>query len=212
MVSRGNRAAIRDFVEPQQVVLSEGGAGILVFSVRESLEFKRQEDWVCIKMDIANAFNEVYRAETVKVFSEEPSLQHMTSFVGITLAPDIGLESGGKLWGSSPEGGTQGDPKTGDEFCVTLQPSLEKLDAASKVGGGFSIAGADDIFCVGPRGVVLPAVVDFSKEVKQRCGLVLQWGKTEYFCWEGDLPEGVLPEVVLTRRTEAGGKNGGRHF
>ena len=81
---------------------------------------------------------------------------------------------------------------------------MEKLDAASKEGGGFSIAGADDIFCVGPRGVVLPAVVEFSREVKQRCGLELQWGKTEYFCWEGDLPEGSPQGLKLAGRVVAG--------
>ena len=48
------------------------------------------------------------------------------------------------------KGGTQGDPKTGDEFCVTIQPSLVKLDTE-----GFAIAGADDIFPVEPRGAVL---------------------------------------------------------
>ena len=116
MVSRGNRSAIREYVEPQQVVLSQGGAGLLVSSVRESLELKKGDNWVCVKLDISNAFNEVLRAETVKVFSEEPSLQHLAAFTGVTLAPYIGLESGGKLWGSSGEGGTQGDPKTGDEF------------------------------------------------------------------------------------------------
>ena len=40
MVSRENRAAVRAFVEPQQVVLSDGGAGLLVTAVRESLEVK----------------------------------------------------------------------------------------------------------------------------------------------------------------------------
>ena len=87
------------------------------------------------------------------------------------------------------KGGTQGDPKTGDEFCVTIQPSLVKLDAACREAGGFAIAGADDIFPVGPRGVVLPAVVAFAEEVKKRCGLALQWSQTEYFCWEGGLSE-----------------------
>ena len=57
----------------------------------------------------------------MKVFSETPSLQHMATFTGVTLAPFIDLECGGKLWGKSGEGGVQGDPITGDKFCVTLQ-------------------------------------------------------------------------------------------
>ena len=49
-----------------------------------------------------------------------------------------------------------------------------------------SSAGADDIFALGRRG----AVANFSEEVAALCGLELQWSKTEYFCWRGDLPEG----------------------
>ena len=56
----------------------------------------------------------------------------------------------------------QGDPKTGDEFSVTLQSSLVKLDAACKEAGGFTMAGADDVFPVGPRGAVIPAVEAFA--------------------------------------------------
>ena len=96
-----------------------------------------------MKSDIHNAFNEAFQAETVKVFSETPSLQHMATFTGVTLAPFIGLECRSKLWGNSGEGGVQGDPITGDEFSVTLQPSLVKLDLHAREGGGFAIAGAD---------------------------------------------------------------------
>ena len=72
------------------------------------------------------------QVKTVKVFLKEPSLQHLAAFTGVTLAPYIGLESGGKLRGRSREGGTQGDPKTGDKFCLTIQPSLVKLYAACR--------------------------------------------------------------------------------
>ena len=102
---------------------------------------------------MTNAFNKIYRAETVKVFSEEPSLQHLAASSAVTLSPYVGLECGGKLWGRSGEGGTQGDPKTGDEFSVTLQPTLVKLDTACREAGGFAMAGGDDVFSVGPRGV-----------------------------------------------------------
>ena len=64
---------------------------------------------------------------------------------------------------------------------MTLQPSLVGLDTACREAGRFAIAGADDVFGVVPRGVVLPAVVAFAAEVKERFGLSLQWSKTEYF-------------------------------
>ena len=157
----------------------------------------KEDDWVCIKLDTQNAHNEVLRAETIKVLSESPNLRHLASFAGVTLAPHNGLECGGRLWGDAPEGGTQGDPKTGDEFCITLQPSLELLDADLKRHGGFAMGGADDIFAVGPRGSVLPAVSRFEAEVHARCGLKLQWGKTQYFCWQGGLPRGCPADLEL---------------
>ena len=137
------------------------------------------------------------RAETVKVLSETPSLRHLAAFAGVTLAPLSGLECGGRLWGRSEDGGTQGDPITGDEFCTTLQPSLELLDSTCKAADGFAIAGADDIFAFGRRGAVLPAVKSFEREVAARCGLSLQWGKTEYFCWQGGLPEDSPTDLKL---------------
>ena len=58
IVSMANRSVVREYVEPQQVVLSEGGAGLLVSAVRESLEVKKNNDWGCIKLHIQNAYNE----------------------------------------------------------------------------------------------------------------------------------------------------------
>ena len=66
------------------------------------------------------------------------------------------------------------------------------------------MGGADDVFALGPRGVVLPAVSRFAAEVNGRCGLKLQWGKTEYFSWRGDLPEGCPEELKLAGRVVEG--------
>ena len=96
MVSIGSREAIRDVVEPQQVVLSQGGAAILECSVRESLELNKDKDWVCLKLDVTNAFKEICCAETVKVFSEERSIRHLAAYTAVTLAPcgAVGVSSG----------------------------------------------------------------------------------------------------------------------
>lgn len=42
---------------------------------------------MCIKLDIHNANNETFRADTVQVLENEQSLQHMTSYAAVTLAP-----------------------------------------------------------------------------------------------------------------------------
>ena len=144
-VSQSNKEVVKSFVEPQQLVLSQGGGSILVFSVRGVVEKIVQgseyEDWVAYKIDMKNAYNEMCRAETVKVVQEQPTLQHLETYMAVTLSPYSGLECGGRLWGRTGEGGTQGDPKTGDDFAVTLQPSLLLLDAACSEGGGLARAG-----------------------------------------------------------------------
>ena len=55
-------------------------------------------------------------------------------------------------------------------------------------------------FAIGPRGEVLPAVVRFAAEVFERCGLQIQWAKTEYFCWQGGLPADSPPDLQLGGR------------
>ena len=59
----------------------------------------------------------------------------MAQFCVIALAPVHGLESGGTCWGESAEGDTQGDPAASMRFCVALQPSLRRLDAACNTRG-----------------------------------------------------------------------------
>ena len=193
-VSQNNRDLVKEFVEPQQLVLTQGGGSILVFSVQGVVEKIMQgseyDDWVAYKIDMRNAYNEMYRAETIKVMQEQPTLQHLATYSAVTLSPYSGLECGGRLWGRTIEGGTQGDPKTGDDFATTLQPSLLLLDAACGEGGGLARAGADDVIVLGPQGVVTVAVLAFAAEVRAHCGLEVQWGKTELYSLSPDLPPG----------------------
>ena len=186
-VCKGNLSTVRAFVEPLQVVLSEGGGSILIFTVRGVTEMiqpgTQYEDWIVVKIDLKNAYNETCRAETVRVVESEPSLQHMAAHTATTLAPHSGLECGGQKWGETGEGGTQGDPRATQDFCITLQPSLVLLDAACGEGGGLARGGADDVFAMGPRETVLQAVQDFAVEVQGRCGLEVQLSGRRLNCF-----------------------------
>ena len=92
----------------------------------------------------------------------DPNLRHLAAYSGVTLAPYSGLESGGRLWGSTGEGGTQGDSKTTDDFTVTLQPSVVRLDTACHDEcGGTARGGADDIFAFAQRDVAVRVVKDY---------------------------------------------------
>ena len=60
MVIRDNRAVLTSFLEPQQLCLSLSGGHKLVNAVRMLLE--DNPDFVCYKLDLRNAHNEVARA------------------------------------------------------------------------------------------------------------------------------------------------------
>ena len=59
------------------------------------------------------------------------------------------------------------------------------------------MAGADDVYAIGPPSVVLPAVQKFKQELAERCGLKLQPSKSRLFTWEGDLPAGTPDTMPL---------------
>ena len=88
---------------------------------------------------------------------------------------------GGVAWGEAPEGVNQGASEATAEFSVGLQPSLIKLDSDCKREEGLAIAGADDVYAIGPEATVLPAFEKFKQEIFQRCGLELQMTKCRVF-------------------------------
>ena len=150
--------------------MSAAGAAKLVFTVRGVLEAKRE--FVCVSLDIKNAYNEISKTAVVEVFEEEESLRHMAQFVAVTRASTKVLEAGGKVWGQAREGETQGLSDATAAFSTGLQPSLVALDAECRAGGGLAVAGADDVYAIGPEEVVLAAVRRF-KVVSATTGLGL---------------------------------------
>ena len=194
-VIKANRVELQHYLEPQQIALSSAGAAKLVMSVRAQLEARR--DFFCMKLDLKNAYNEISRASIVEALQSEPTLQHLASFFGITLAPTTVLEAKGVVIGEAGDGEGQGDPKATAGFCVGLQPSLVAMDTTCRAAGGSAIGGADDIYVVGPAQVVLQAVAQFQLEVWERCHLRLQLDKSSLFSWEGDLPDDTPPEIQL---------------
>jgi hypothetical protein len=190
MVVRENREEVVDYLEPQQLGMSVAGAQKFVLSVRGVLNSRR--DFIGVKINFRNAYNEISRWAIIDAFLSVPTLQHLAYFGAVTLAPVSGLESGGTLWGEAEEGDTQGDPAASMRFCVALQPSLVRLDEACRRGEGMARDGADDVAAIGPAHIVLPAVEEFAREVEERCLLYWEKTKTEVFTWQGDLPPGNL--------------------
>ena len=96
------------------------------------------------------------------------------------------------------------------DFLDSLNPTHEggggapfKLSSC-KAAGGFARVGSDDIFAVGRKKAVMEAVKQFKVDVGERCGLSLQWSKTELFAWRGGLPTNSPPGATLAGRIVQG--------
>ena len=190
-----SKPEIRAFLEPVQLGLSVYGAALLTRSVSGIMHMNL--DFICFKLDLKNAFNEMSRRAVLDVLNKESTLKHLVTFAAAILSPESALESNGEIWGKMCEGMGQGDPPSGDFFSIGLQPDLIKLDEACKVGGGQARAGHDDIFAQGPASIVIPAVIKFAQDIQNRCHLELQWNKSCIFSWTGVLPEGCPKGVEL---------------
>ena len=194
-----SKTEVRDFLEPVQLGISIAGPALLTRSVSGVLQ--AFPDFICFRLDLKNAFNEMSRRAILDVLNSEESLKHLVTFAAAILAPVAALETGGEVWGETAEGVGQGDPPSGDFFSVGLHPDLLELDRACREGGGQARAGHDDVFAQGPANVVIPAVERFARSIWERCHLKLQWNKSHIFTWDGILPEGTPEGVGIAGKT-----------
>ena len=100
-----NKTELREFLEPVQLGLSKAGAALLTRSVSGILHSFR--NFICFRIDLKNAFNEMSRRAIMDVIAEEPSISHLETFVAAISAPIVALETGGKRWGESGDGVAQ---------------------------------------------------------------------------------------------------------
>ena len=184
--ARQNRHVFQAFLEPQQQALSAAGAHKLVHMVRMCLE--EHEDWVCIKLDIANAHSSISRAAILEVLEGEPELKHLAwSFASSLAAPTI-LEHGGEVWGEAGDGLLQGRPSSGGYYCAGWQPEVRKLDEEVGAAGGMARLFSDDCYIVGPPEAVFRSYLRFEEAILIRCNLRIQRQKTMVYCRQ-DLPD-----------------------
>ena len=137
-----------------------------MMSVRSLIELKRE--FVVFKLDLTNAFNENARAAVIESLESEPTLKHLAWFAATVLAPYSGLETGGRKWGETGEGGTQGGPELSSFFCVDIQSAVRRLDERCRGAGGMAKFVMDDGYAVGPAEVILDAVRRFGEEVREQ--------------------------------------------
>ena len=134
-----NRELFKNFLEPQQLGMSVAGAAKLVHCIRMTME--NHAEFICVKLDFKNAFNEIWRSRVVLALEEEETLYHLAQFAAILQSPASGLESKGVIWGEAAEGVTQGDPTSGLFFCVGIHKFVRKADAQLMKRGGMMRCG-----------------------------------------------------------------------
>ena len=94
--------ATRERVEPVQTALTKGGSSITAFSVCGVQKLidtvSEYVDHVICTIDLENAHNAFFRAETLKVLGSEPTVQHLASSTAACLAPHTALQWFGVWW------------------------------------------------------------------------------------------------------------------
>ena len=217
-----SKSELVDYLEPQQLAMSQAGSARLVHCIRLLAEKEllvreerraavqrgemgpQQEEMVGVKIDVKNAFNSFSAHSIITTLEEEDSLKHMAWAAACQLAPDQALESGGRMWGTRRTGCTQGDPAGSPYFCLSWHKWVRKLDSTLRAAGGLARFGMDDGYCWGPPSVLFPALDQFRSDIRDHCCLELEVSKFECFTWSGELPAASPRDIKLAGAEVAG--------
>ena len=179
----------RDHFWPQQVAVGvHGGLSLLVVGIQLVLEL--HPDWVVVKLDLKNAYNEIKRAAVLARLAESDSLHSLIPLTRAVYqgANDVYLASNGLRLADyqCAEGVHQGDPLSSAQFCAAIHPEVRQLDAELRDSGGSARFDMDDGYALGPPDEVFPAVLRFAARV-HALGLELQVPKCRCFSVAADL-------------------------
>jgi hypothetical protein len=170
---------------------------IIIHGIRLIVE--RRGNFVIVKLDLRNAFNEATRAVVLHRLAMCPETAYLVPLFHATHAPEAYLAvgpaterlfaAGTRGGGDSSEGFTQGRPGSSPGFCVAIQPEVLALDAEWECAsaGGCARFFMDDGYAAGPPHVVFPAVQRFADAIFLSLGLVVRFDKLECFSRMYDL-------------------------
>jgi hypothetical protein len=179
------QAALRDYLFPVQLAVSvPNGASLLVFSLRELLDVRR--DFCVLTIDFKNAFNVLSRAACMRALTAEGSLTQFARMCYAFLAPKSPIFSGAvtalrPLPFASEEGVQQGSVEGAPFFCLALQPLLVRAEEALAAVGGAARAGADDVNLVGPPALVVQVAEELIAAALAGLGIEANFLKCH--CW-----------------------------
>jgi hypothetical protein len=183
---RGMERAAELHLAPRQVSVGvSGGISILYHGLRLLLEV--HPDFLVVRIDLRNAYNESRRAQVLQrmaavpgVASLVPLMHAMYGPAGIIVLPDGSRLFAGSDRGDFEEGLPQGSPESSLAFCVLIQEAVQELHEALAGGGGGATFIMDDGYCYGRPEEVLPAIRRFADRLTD-LGLHLQFGKCSFY-------------------------------
>jgi len=176
----------RQILWPQQAAVGvKSGLNFVTTAIRTALQ--QNPSFICVKVDLSNAFNAVTRAALLAAIDRHELLRPLLSLYSATLAPAAKIwmrGAGGELeemdW-TCEDGSHQGCASSGAAFCLAIHPSILVADAALTRTSGFARFFADDGYLCGEPNAVLAALAVFEEQVKEECGLDLNRNKTEWY-------------------------------
>eukprot|EP00973_Karenia_brevis_P079918 11089619-Karenia_brevis.AAC.1 len=184
-----HRDALAEHFWPQQVAVGvPGGLSLLVCGVRLLLELR--PDFICVKLDLRNAYNEVKRNRVIRAFEAAPALRGLAGLFRATHAAPtkIYLSADGMPEADfrSEEGVHQGDALASAGFCIALHDEIRALDEELSTSGGAARFDMDDGYAIGPATAVFGAVARFAAAAAE-LGLELREDKSRCFSFGVDL-------------------------
>jgi len=183
-----HKSVLADHLWPQQVAIGvPGGLSMLLYGLRLMIE--QQPNWVIVRLDLRNAYNEVMRSKVLERTNHQPHLRTLVPAMWATYVheSDIYLDArSAPVDFKSAEGMQQGDGLASSGFCVGIHPEVLDLDADVGRYGGAAKFDMDDGYVIGPPDAVFPAVARFALQVRA-VGLELQISKCECYSPACDL-------------------------
>ena len=143
-------------------------------------------DWVAVKLDIKNAFNEIFRQAVIDLIAEEiPELGCFDKFNYHELIIRFIDKMSDSLDVPMKSGLAQGCPHSGPLFSGSVEhfatkPTLEQHPQVGKCGI------SDDTVFYGPVELVFPAIDTFVQLIGDHLGLAIQSAKSVAFCPNGN--------------------------
>jgi len=175
------KEAVGDF---QFAIANKAGGTQMSFAVQAILD--QRPDFVAVKIDIANAFNEISRTAILDSVWDDPKLRSLYMYVYLTHAPYGHIMMGGPALATrtafrSEDGGPQGGPLTSVLFALAEKAPHAAANETLKAVDAAGLTYVDDNTTVGPPEVVFGEVLPKLEQDLAARGLTIRPDKSSCY-------------------------------